>query len=283
MNLRLTLLTTSLTGLLVGAAPGQDAVPLSDVAHIHGVAFDPADPEHLLLATHFGVYRTMAGGVARPRSTDANDYMGFTTHPTDPSVLLASGHPAQGGNMGFIISKDGGTTWTQISLGASGPVDFHAMTVSRADPKTIYGLYEGIQASLDAGATWFAVGTGPGVVIDLAASAISPQTLYAGTMQGLAVSKDGGATWQHSGETMPVTMVETAPDGTLYAFYAQLGLFRADPEGKNWTAVAADFGSHDLLHMAVDPTKSDHLVAVTQDSLILESDDGGKTWTDLSL
>ena len=36
------------------------------------------------------------------------DYMGFIPHPTDPSLLFASGHPAGGGNLGFIVSNDGG-------------------------------------------------------------------------------------------------------------------------------------------------------------------------------
>ncbi|MEO6012863.1 MAG: sialidase family protein, partial [Devosia sp.] len=142
-----------LTVLGTPAAFGE-SVPLADVAHIHGVAFDVTQPGQLLLATHYGVYRTEGSGLAQTISEDANDYMGFTPSPDNPTLLLASGHPAQGGNMGFIVSTDGGVTWSQRSPGASDAVDFHALTVSRADSRVLFGLYGSIQVSRDDGATW---------------------------------------------------------------------------------------------------------------------------------
>ena len=42
---------------------------------------------------------------------------------------------------GVIASTDGGVTWSSLAEGASGPVDFHAMAISRADPKVIYGSF----------------------------------------------------------------------------------------------------------------------------------------------
>src|SRR3546814_5804623 len=68
--------------------------------------------------------------------------MGFTPHPADPEVLYASGHPAGGGNLGFIVSRDGGQSWAKLSDGAGGPDDFHQMDISKADPQVIYGRSE---------------------------------------------------------------------------------------------------------------------------------------------
>ncbi len=79
--------------------------------------------------------------------------MGFTPHPADESVLYASGHPAGGGNLGFIVSRDGGRGWSSLSPGVGGPVDFHQMDVSKADPSVIYGAHGGLQASRDGGRT----------------------------------------------------------------------------------------------------------------------------------
>jgi len=267
-----------LLAVLSSASIGEEALPLADVAHIHGVAFDVTTPGQLLLATHYGIYRTEPGGLARILSEDANDYMGFTTSPDDPNLLLASGHPATGGNMGFIVSNDGGVTWSQRSPGASDLVYFHALAVSRADSRVIYGLYGSIQVSRDGGATWQVSGPAPQRTIDLAASAVDANTLYAGTATGLAVSKDAGATWQWWGDPVPVTMVETAPSGSIYAFYAGVGLIVGEKDGTGWRLLAGDLGSHDFLHFAVDPADENHLVAITQDSLILESRDGGKQW-----
>ncbi|MBN9345812.1 MAG: exo-alpha-sialidase [Devosia sp.] len=265
--------------LIANAAMAQDVVPLADVAHIHGVAFDARHPGQILLATHYGLYRSEAGGLARIVSQDGSDYMGFSVDPSDPGVLLASGHPAQGGNLGVIASNDGGITWSQRSPGASGPVDFHAMTVSRADPATICGLFGAIQVSRDGGKTWSVAGSAPERTIDLAASALDANTLYAGTVAGLAASSDGGATWRMRGEQVPMTMVETAPDGRIYAFYAGVGLVSAEPDGSVWRLVNGDLGAHDFLHFAVDPDDARHMAAVTQDSLILESSDGGTSWS----
>ena len=91
--------------------------------------------------------------------------------------------------MGLILSEDGGATWTQLSAGAGGPVDFHTMTVSRADPKTMYGLFARVQLSRDNGASWTVAGPGPDRVIDLAASPTAPDVVYAGTVGGLMRSE----------------------------------------------------------------------------------------------
>jgi photosystem II stability/assembly factor-like uncharacterized protein len=270
----LLVLIASLTLLVPSRA---EELPLAEVSHIHGIGFDPSKPGSVLLATHYGIYRANPDGVAETVSADANDYMGFSPDPADAGRLLASGHPGQGGSMGVILSTDGGVTWQKIADGVGGPVDFHAMTVSRVDPRVIYGVYGGIQASGDGGMSWTIAGPGPDRVIDLAASPIDTDTVYAGTMGGLMRSVDAGKTWALVGPPgRAATLVETTADGSLYAFLGGAGLFKLN-EG-DWTELATDFGERYLLHLAGDPADAAHLVAVTDESVVLESRDGGKTW-----
>ncbi|MHB1110939.1 MAG: WD40/YVTN/BNR-like repeat-containing protein [Devosia sp.] len=258
-------------------AAGQ--VPLAEVSHIHGIAFDPAAPGTVFLATHYGLFKASPDGMAEAISENKDDYMGFSPHPTDPALLFASGHPAQGGNVGVITSRDGGATWTRMAMGAGGPVDFHAMTVSRADPRTLYGLANGIQVSRDGGVTWSIAGPGPDKAIDLAASAAKAEIVYAATLNGLMESSDAGTSWQLIGPpNAQVSMVEATPDGSLYAFFVGSGLFRRSPGDGTWAALTSDFGDKIILHLAADPADPAHLVAVTQESAILQSVDGGKTW-----
>lgn len=272
------MLAIGFTSLTLVAPSLAEELPLKDVSHIHGVGFDPSTPGSLLLATHYGIYRARPDGIAETVSDNASDYMGFSPDPADPHRLLASGHPGQGGNMGVILSSDGGVTWQKIAEGVGGPVDFHAMSISRADSKVIYGLYGGIQVSGDGGATWEMVGSGPPKVIDLAASPADPKTVYAGTVEGLMRSGDAGATWELVGPSGgAATLVEATGDGSLYVFFAGTGLFRLPKEG-NWGALASDFGEGYLLHLAADPTDAAHLVAITDQSTVIESRDGGKTW-----
>ena len=147
---------------------------LAEHTHFHGIAVDPSDPARIYLATHHGLYAVAPDGSAT-RLSLVQDFMGFTPHPVDPSMLYASGHPAGGGNLGFIASEDGGRSWSQLAEGVDGPVDFHQMDVSPADPKTIYGAYAGqLQVSRDGGQTWEVVGPAPEGLIDLAASSRDP-------------------------------------------------------------------------------------------------------------
>ena len=260
-------------------AGAAETVPISKVSHIHGIAVDAKDSSRLYLATHYGVFLTSPDGTATRISEDRSDYMGFTPHPTEPRTFYASGHPPRGGNLGFIASTDGGRSWTQRSKGINGPVDFHAMDVSPADPKVVYGLYGGIQVSRDGGKTWEMAGSPPADVFDLAASAKDPNTLYAATRNGLKVSRDAGKSWEPASTmTQPASMVEVGSDGTAYAFIVGTGLVKTAEPSLDWTVLSSGFGERVLLHFAVDPSNPERLFAVAAEGEIFLSTDGGKSW-----
>jgi photosystem II stability/assembly factor-like uncharacterized protein len=279
--------TSLLAALTVAAAVAMgmvaraESVPVSQLkqqTHIHGLAVDRQDSENLLIATHHGLFRAGAGGEAE-RISVVQDFMGFTPHPSDPGTLYASGHPADGGNLGFIASTDGGANWKQVSLGEGGPVDFHQMTVSPADPMVVFGSFGGLQVSRDGGKTWSVAGPLPERLIDLAASAQDADTLYAATESGLLVSKDAGVTWEAVIEDSPVSLVEVTPDGTLYAFVLGKGLMRSAEEQLELAPVGADWGDRILLHLAVDPADEERLFVASHEGEILASTDGGATWS----
>jgi photosystem II stability/assembly factor-like uncharacterized protein len=261
-------------------AAAADSVPLAELdtqTHYHGLAVDPADPSRLYLATHHGFYRIGADGMAT-RLSQVQDFMGFTPHPTDPSVLYASGHPSNGGNLGFLMSIDGGANWTQVSPGADGPVDFHQMDVSPADPQVIYGVYGGLQVSRDGGETWEIAGQPPEGLIALAASDSSATRIYGATQIGLMVSDDAGATWRvaaFGGE--PVSMIATGPDSALYAYVVGRGLMRAaEAQPETWSPLSTD--RRIQLHLAIDGKNPSRMFAIAHKAGIIRSEDGGKTW-----
>jgi photosystem II stability/assembly factor-like uncharacterized protein len=259
---------------------------LTGETHFHGITVDPRDPDRLYLATHHGFFAVGPDGVAQQISETEDDFMGFTPHPSDPDVLYASGHPAGGGNLGFIVSRDGGQTWTKLSDGAGGPVDFHQMDVSKADPRVIYGVHGELQKSTDGGRSWSRVGPAPEGLIGLAASSIDADRLYATTRSGLLVSTDGGRGWRRSQQL--ASMVHVTPEGTIYAFIAGSGLLKAEEPGFQWTPVSNDFGGALVLHLAAgrgDETQR-RLYVVTFDpetraQALYASRDGGRSWTRL--
>jgi hypothetical protein len=286
-----TILAAGVLLLALGAAvaslavPGRADQPLAALlagTHVHGLAVDPADPDRLLIATHHGLHAlTLSTRRSEQVSERRDDLMGFTPHP-DGGTLFASGHPAEGGNLGFIVSEDGGATWTMRSPGLNGPVDFHAMTVSPADPAVIYGAYGGLQVSRDGGASWEMAGPAPEGLIALAASPADPGRLYAATEAGLRVSADAGRSWQPAHPARaPVSSVTVARDGTVLAFVLDGGLQRATEPGLAWESVAADTGGHILLHLVRDPDDPLRLFAASHTGGILASTDGGATWAAL--
>jgi len=267
---------------LSGAALAGESISVTELpqhTHIHGIAVDRNDATRLYIATHHGFLVATADGMAT-RLSPVQDFMGFTPHPNDPSMLYASGHPASGGNLGFIASSDGGVTWTQLSPGLGGPVDFHQMDVSPVDPNTIYGAYGGIQVSRDGGRSWTMAGPAPEGLIALAASAASVDRVYAATRIGLWVSSDAGTSWQEASfGTDIVTMVKVEPGDALYTFVAGRGLLRGTESYlANWTILNNDFGDRALIHFAVDPTDASRMYGVTQNGEILASADGGLSW-----
>lgn len=263
-------------------AQAMSAADLAANTHIHGLSFDRANPGKIFVATHHGLMHASLDGLVTAVSAAKDDFMGFTPHPTDTAILFASGHPAAGGNLGFIKSTDSGKTWTHVSPGAAGPVDFHQMGVSPSNPDVLYGSFGGIQASRDGGSTWAIVGESPEGLIDLAVSPVDPEKLYAATKTGLMVSRDGAKSWEALIAGAPVTTVELAADGTIYVFAHGRGMLRASESNLNFETIGQGAAGADyLLHLAVDKTAPQRLVAVTGEQAIVVSTDAGVTWREI--
>jgi photosystem II stability/assembly factor-like uncharacterized protein len=152
------------------------------------------------------------------------------------------------------------------------------MTISPADPMTLYGAYGGLQVSRDGGKTWRVVGQPPAKLIDLAASAKDAAVLYAASAGGLSVSRDGGVSWETILAGAPVTMVEVTPAGIVYAFRIGEGLLKSGEDGLQFRAVGGAWGERFLLHLAAHPDDPSRLFAATGEGAILASRDGGETW-----
>jgi photosystem II stability/assembly factor-like uncharacterized protein len=263
----------------IAPASAETLEVLAGKTHYHGIAFARSGSATLLLASHHGLFALAKDGEAT-RVSPVHDYMGFSPNPVDPLSYYASGHPAVGGNSGFLKSNDGGASWKQLSPGVGGPVDFHQMDVSPADPKTIYGSFGELQISRDGGQNWSIAGTPPTGLISLAASGVKADQIYAATKQGLYVSADAGASWrplEFEGEV--VSTVKVGPDGSLFAFVLGRGLMKAsESKPDEWTLLSNGFGDAIPLHFAINPADFNHLALTTQENGVLESNDGGATW-----
>ena len=279
------MLRLSLIAVLATPVAAQETMPLSDLmaaTHVHGIGPGTAGVESLTLATHNGLWAVdLAGDTATRMGQSQDDFMGYSAVPGSLGVAYASGHPVTGGNLGIIRTEDAGQTWVPVSDGLDGPVDFHNMEVSRADPALIYGIgHDGrVQRSADGGLSWEASGQAPEKLIDIATAPDDAARVYAATEGGLFLSPDGGATWQPVIEGVPVSTVDTGADGVVRAVDLAQGLVTLG-EGGDITPIANDLPDGYLLFLATTSVDPLWLAALSAKGRLVTSQDGGVSWTD---
>ena len=113
------------------------------------IAFDPADPDHLFVASGAGVFESInAGGTWSARNSGLSTLDVLSIGVQSASVLYAG---TDGG--GLYASSDSGATWQRKT--ASVPAEIRALELVPAAPVTVLAATEaGLFASVDGGATW---------------------------------------------------------------------------------------------------------------------------------
>lgn len=269
--------------LLLTACSTNEVVSIS---HAHGLAVDSNNPNRVLIATHEGLL-SWEGGLLSQVGSDRDDLMGFMADPSTTDAYYSSGHPRMGGNMGVQYTKDNGESWKILSMGLNGPVDFHAMAISSADPKILYGWFHGsLQRTLDGAYTWEVVDSNLSDVITLNASSEDASVLYAGTTTGLMKSTDKGASWsilseQLSGGAVIALAVNPQDPNEMLSFSEMLGMAKSVDGGLTWEAVTADFSNDYPLYLAYSPSDPQTVYFITKENQLYQSLDGGQSWSPL--
>ncbi|QYX76156.1 F510_1955 family glycosylhydrolase [Streptomyces akebiae] len=266
--------------VLLAACTGPNTGTETDAAaadpgtgHLHGLGVDPADGA-VYAAGHLGVFR-LSGGKAVRVADRYQDTMGFTV--TGPSTFLASGHPsptdtdARSPHLGLIRSTDAGRSWQMLSV--EGEADFHALEQAGG---VLYGFDSQsgrLWASADGGRSWDKRAKQP--LLDIAAHAKSPETVWAATGKGLERSTDGGRAFSAVPAAPGVVAVEE-PEPGLFVALAADGRVVSSRGGRTWT-------ERGRLPDGGDPTvltavTGQRLLAADSSDTVYQSTDAGRTW-----
>jgi hypothetical protein len=233
---------------------------LGDWHDIHGVGIFNTDSSNnnnnnndnsVYLATHNGLYSKNQNSSWVQVGNDKSDLMGFVINPTNEGVMYSSGHPVNGGNLGFRMSTDSGNTWQTISSVTDNPIDFHAMSISPLNNNILYGSPGGGYAlflTQDEGKTWSAITSIPSQIVSIAADPLDTNGVYIGTGSGLFYSNDQGKNWKKIEskvmENSVVTGLGFNQNNELFAYVMpntegldnQNGyIIKSDASVKNWT------------------------------------------------
>ena len=204
---------------------------------------------------------------------------------------------------GLLVTRDGGTTWQ--SLGVAPANDTTAIALDPRRPRTLYlsTRQSGVFRSVDGGRTWRAFGTsgkaragrGPQLAELLAIDPREPGTLYAGDAFGVVATVNDGATWRRAdtgvvaSNVLTVAPAASSPATIYTATFPNFNaggpvLSRSDDGGRTWIGLRINGTGAAAWHvdprsLAVDPRDHRHVLVGGRGIGILESRDGGATWT----
>jgi photosystem II stability/assembly factor-like uncharacterized protein len=200
--------------------------------------------------------------------------MGFTV--AGSNYFLGSGHPdvegLQEGSpplLGLIESKDGGRSWTSISM--LGEADFHVL---RFAGTRIYGYDASgnrLLTSTDAGESWKKLAL-PSPLLDLAVDPADPDHLLAAGEVGLFESLDAGRHWGLL--SIDAGLLAWPSQEMLYLVDDDGTFYRSTDKGQNRTPIG-DVGGEPAALVA---ERANELYVALHDGTVKISTDGGKTW-----
>jgi hypothetical protein len=243
--------------------------------HVHALGVNPRDGA-LLFASHTGLYRVGRGESSARRVSDrSQDTMGFAVVGADR--FLGSGHPDLRDNLpsrlGLIESRDGGKSWTPVSL--LGDADFHVLRARGARIVGYDAASGQVFTSRDGGKHWRRHRF-EGPLLDLVIAPAPLQTLLATSPAQLLLSRDGGRSWGSLSETTGL-LAWPKPE-RLYLLASDGRLWLSPDVGRRWRALGQIGGRPAALAAYGDG----RIYAALHSGIIKESTDGGRSWRPLA-
>ena len=121
-----------------------------------------------------------------------------------------------------------------------------------------------------------------------------PETVFAGTNDGVWRSTDRGATFRRTSfpdkKEVWCFMVDSRDPKRIFAGASPIDVYRSDDGGANWRKLPTpQIGTHckgpfasRVMRLAQHPTKPDNIFAALEINGVMHSTDGGETWQDCS-
>ncbi len=272
---------------------GQWTVLGPDGGDVRSLAYDPHNPNRVLLGTSTGViFESENGGHDWARFAHlgaADDYVldHIAFDPQNSKTIFVSAWSVQDQSAGDIFrTRNGGKDWEAIS-GMRGK-SVRAMAIAASDPKILVaGALDGVYRSKDGGSHWERISPANDANIkNVESIAINPQdpgVVYAGTWHLAWKTSDGGVSWQHINKGMIddsdvfSIIVSSASPSEVFAS-ACSGIYKSINAGDLFQKIQGiPFSARRTRVLKQDPSNPAILYAGTTEGLWKSSDEG-KSW-----
>lgn len=270
-------------------------LPVFSARRVTTIVLDPTYPATLYAGTMGdAVYKSPDGGRRwLPHNVGLKEHVSyvnqFVFHPHDTRIIFAAT------TVGAYLTRDGGRLWEERMNGMTEVHIVVTLALNPKNPQVVYaGTSGGVYRSRDMMSTWSKVNSGliPEEILDsglslgvnhLAVDPVEPDTVYAGTTNGLFKTIDGAETWTRIGESLTdqfvsSVLIDPTDHRILYAG-GRAGVFKSADAGRTWSAINEGLGTLNIRTLAMSPRDSQVLYAGTNGSGLYASADGGRTWT----
>lgn len=260
---------------------------------VRSLAYDPANPDHLILGTSTGVLfvsRDAGHTWSRfARLGSGDDYVldHVVFDPQNSKKIYVSAWSFQNQQAGDVFrSHDGGKNWETLSPMHGKSV--RALAISASDSRVLVaGTLDGVYRSKDGGNSWDRISPANHADIknveSIAVDPGNPDVVYAGTWHLAWKTPDGGATWQHIKKGMIddsdvfSIIVDKANPSVVFAS-ACSGIYKSETAGELFKKIQGiPFSARRTRVLKQDPTNASIVYAGTTEGL-WKSADLGKTW-----
>lgn len=245
---------------------------------VRALAINPGTPTTVYAGTAAGVFKTTTGGSSW---FPANS--GLTTVDVTSLAFDLAGSVYAGTSGGVFQSTNGGSTWSAFNGGTLASTAITSLALDSSS--NIYAGTNGggVCKTATSAASWVCSNTGltntavNALAIDLNTA---PNTIYAGTNDGLFKSTDG-ANWTQlfSGTAVGAVAVNPAgtAGGTVYVV-TTLGTFKSTDSGATWAPSGSGLNASNVQAIATVPGSTTTFYAGTTAGLFTTGNSGA-TWT----
>lgn len=226
----------------------DDATITSVVNHF---LFDPADAQHIFLATTMGVFETKNGGEHWTKKMEGMKevlmVVTLAMDPTRPSILYA------GTSGGVYKSTDQAAHWEKVNNGLVPPnmlktsraLNVTSIAVDPYEPDTVYiATLNGLYKTTDAAQAWTRIGSSltDQMIVAMVLDRSRQGVIYIAGRDGVHRSEDGGETWKLINSGLATTNVRVIAQSDMdpRVFYAGTngsGLYGSNDYGETWESM----------------------------------------------